>query len=266
MGIKDPSEDQKKKLKELSLDPTLVGLFNDAGISPVVQYFIFTSVAGKNLDLFVETFNDKADISARAPDKFCYRATPKSGKPLETEKNAEKTGHDVLEADDETTKIRLAWGRAERESKRNNTIAENAVASEKSQYGVTDGDRTAMNRIWATKNDGIALDLDAQGSDGHLGKCYKFMSRGQVYAPSSDDALGYWENHGRKPKRVHGADGALIETHEEQGARPRDQVQLEDRWTYRQNTILMCSYALPNVHTMKATKKGVTKFYKHMMG
>ena len=266
MGIKDPGDDQKKKLKEMILDRTLVGIFNDCGISPIVQYYIFTSVAGRNLDLFVETFNDKADVTTKAPDKFRYRATPKADKPLETEKHADLTGHDVNEADEETTKIRLAWGRAERESKRNNAIAENAMASEKTQYGLSDGDRTSMNRIWETKNDGIPLDLDYQGSDGHLGKTYKHMSRGLVYAPSSDDTLGYWEHHGRKPKRVQGADGALIETHEEQGTRPRDQQQLEDRWTYRQNTILMCSYALPNVHTMKATKTGIGKFYKHLMG
>ena len=227
MGIKDPGDDQKKDLKQLILDPTLVGIFNDAGISPVVQYFIFTSVAGRNLDLFVERFNNKADITARAPDKFSYRATLKVGDTAE--KPSDKMGHTVSEAEDETTKIRLAWGRAQRESNRNNAIAENAVASEKTQYGVTDGDRTAMNRTWETTNDGIPLDLENQGSDGHLGKCYKHMSRGQVYAPTSDETLGYWEQHGRKPKRVHGADGALIETFEEQGTRPRDQQQLEDR-------------------------------------
>ena len=35
MGIKDLGDEQKKKLKELPLDRTLVGTFNDAGTSHV---------------------------------------------------------------------------------------------------------------------------------------------------------------------------------------------------------------------------------------
>ena len=52
MGIRDTSDEQKKQPKQLNLDPTLVEIFNKATVSPIVQFYIFTNITGRNVDLF----------------------------------------------------------------------------------------------------------------------------------------------------------------------------------------------------------------------
>ena len=72
MPISDLTEPQKEKLKTMNLDPVLQGILNSATVSPVVQYKVFTQVAGKNCDFFTETFTSKDDLPNRAPQKFNY--------------------------------------------------------------------------------------------------------------------------------------------------------------------------------------------------
>ena len=52
MGIRETSEEQKLQFKQLNLDPTLVEVFSNATVSPIVQFYIFTNIAGRNVDLF----------------------------------------------------------------------------------------------------------------------------------------------------------------------------------------------------------------------
>ena len=214
MPINDLSEAQKTRLKTMNLDPVLQGILNNATVSPEIQFNIFTQVAGTNCDFFTETFTTKDDLSARAPEQFGYN--------IPDGKDEAATGHNKSEGEDETTRLRIAWSNSQTVAHRNTTMQNAQQGGDKSQYGIADGDRILLSRTYQKHNNDIPLDIDDQGSDGHLGKTHRHMSQGRIYACTSDDTLGWGEQYQKKPKRITGADGQLIETYDEQGYRPTD--------------------------------------------
>ena len=144
MPIIDLTAPQKEKLKAMNLDPVLQGILNNATVAPVVQFNIFTQVAGTNCDFFTETFTSKDDLSTRAPEKFNYH--------IPAGQTNAATGHNKSEGEDETTRLRIAWSNTNNVAEWNTTMQSVHQGGDKSQYGIADGDRLLLSRTYQKHN------------------------------------------------------------------------------------------------------------------
>ena len=141
------TEPEKKEMAETlpHMDEHLKSLLNRYHTSPVTQYWIQKTAFGSDITLFVEQFNDEADLNAKAPARFKFDTASKAV--------VGHGGHADADAEDlELVQLRCVW----RACKQHTENQMQALVSNPTnfEYKISTGERNNLNSIYKMRQRG----------------------------------------------------------------------------------------------------------------